>query len=90
MKHPVALHPEGVDRNSFFVLIKFRKFWSSPSTRRAWIEIILMELMLSLLAVALHPEGVDRNDYVEIGDCEKCKSPSTRRAWIEIFWRLSM
>ena len=35
----VALHPEGVDRNmyKFFIV---RRVLSSPSTRRAWIEII--------------------------------------------------
>ena len=40
----------------------------SPSTRRAWIEI-LRKLLLHLLfgVVALHPEGVDRNNGPERG-----------------------
>ena len=34
----VALHPEGVDRNTRYS--RGRQFWAmSPSTRRAWIEI---------------------------------------------------
>ena len=33
----------------------------SPSTRRAWIEILLSYLPPSVSTVALHPEGVDRN-----------------------------
>ena len=34
---------------------------TSPSTRRAWIEIQIQSLKISVSAVALHPEGVDRN-----------------------------
>ena len=34
----------------------------SPSTRRAWIEIVLHAMGVpDLYIVALHPEGVDRN-----------------------------
>ena len=33
----------------------------SPSTRRAWIEIIRWMVILAISRVALHPEGVDRN-----------------------------
>ena len=33
----------------------------SPSTRRAWIEIILRPVFGATCPVALHPEGVDRN-----------------------------
>ena len=36
---------------------------SSPSTRRAWIEIELTTAEILQLDVALHPEGVDRNTY---------------------------
>ena len=56
----------------------------SPSTRRAWIEILYPSMMHSDSGVALHPEGVDRNHFR--GSCfGGCKlSPSTRRAWIEI------
>ena len=35
----VALHPEGVDRN-LYILVISEKYASSPSTRRAWIEIL--------------------------------------------------
>ena len=57
---PVALHPEGVDRNKSCVS---RKATSrrSPSTRRAWIEIVTAGLNHTYIIVALHPEGVDRN-----------------------------
>ena len=35
---------------------------SSPSTRRAWIEISPVQVGFGVLGlVALHPEGVDRN-----------------------------
>ena len=33
----------------------------SPSTRRAWIEIMCAKPERELFGVALHPEGVDRN-----------------------------
>ena len=33
----------------------------SPSTRRAWIEILGWEVYGISDKVALHPEGVDRN-----------------------------
>ena len=56
----VALHPEGVDRNVKYpptpLLLTL-----SPSTRRAWIEMMMEALKLSDSTVALHPEGVDRN-----------------------------
>ena len=58
----------------------------SPSTRRAWIEILLILVhIVYVLIVALHPEGVDRNhSSAWLMASEACKSPSTRRAWIEI------
>ena len=37
---PVALHPEGVDRNQIDGDADNDLYWS-PSTRRAWIEIII-------------------------------------------------
>ena len=58
----VALHPEGVDRNSK-VEAKAEAVIGSPSTRRAWIEIASPSASSSQPSVALHPEGVDRNDY---------------------------
>ena len=56
----VALHPEGVDRNEH---PKLRRYVAemSPSTRRAWIEIVKDYKEYLSLEVALHPEGVDRN-----------------------------
>ena len=33
----------------------------SPSTRRAWIEILSFPKIVNSSEVALHPEGVDRN-----------------------------
>ena len=58
----VALHPEGVDRNPPSALhdIEIRQ---SPSTRRAWIEIVVPHQRAAAPGVALHPEGVDRNSY---------------------------
>ena len=43
----------------------------SPSTRRAWIEIIVMPLIRSAIYVALHPEGVDRNLNKMVEELEK-------------------
>ena len=57
---PVALHPEGVDRN-LDIVGTFDESDGSPSTRRAWIEIERSMPFEKILAVALHPEGVDRN-----------------------------
>ena len=60
----VALHPEGVDRN----IVPDTALYShvmSPSTRRAWIEILHLHIPFQIhLVVALHPEGVDRNNKV--------------------------
>ena len=57
----------------------------SPSTRRAWIEILLLVgAAASASEVALHPEGVDRNlDKLAVFELIP-RSPSTRRAWIEM------
>ncbi len=57
----VALHPEGVDRNSSPHLADSSTLTRSPSTRRAWIEIMRSRVFGSFSVVALHPEGVDRN-----------------------------
>ena len=56
----VALHPEGVDRN-VVLAHKLCFLLRSPSTRRAWIEIVSTGSRGRWTAVALHPEGVDRN-----------------------------
>ena len=58
---PVALHPEGVDRNIEMQTICVGVYKTSPSTRRAWIEIAGQNAEVITAAVALHPEGVDRN-----------------------------
>ena len=55
----VALHPEGVDRNHAKRIARHRV--TSPSTRRAWIEISFLCAQNWNGNVALHPEGVDRN-----------------------------
>ena len=61
VKPAVALHPEGVDRN-YNTIPRSARANLSPSTRRAWIEMIVMPLIRSAIySVALHPEGVDRN-----------------------------
>ena len=56
----VALHPEGVDRNLIDTNANMTCF-VSPSTRRAWIEIVEQDYDTDKNPVALHPEGVDRN-----------------------------
>ena len=59
--YSVALHPEGVDRNSIYEVLP-AILELSPSTRRAWIEILTFTIfLLTRNDVALHPEGVDRN-----------------------------
>ena len=57
----VALLAEGVDRNTFFELFGWNTR-TSPSSRRAWIEIICSGgVVTGLHIVALLAEGVDRN-----------------------------
>ena len=58
----VALLAEGVDRNCWPVLYAKRKS-VSPSSRRAWIEIQLLEGPEQRHHVALLAEGVDRNRF---------------------------
>ena len=57
---PVALLAEGVDRNDWKDLVK-SGLSVSPSSRRAWIEIMLAEAETLKGQVALLTEGVDRN-----------------------------
>ena len=57
---------------------------TSPSSRRAWIEIRKARRNLSRLTVALLTEGVDRNRTVKHNKKVGGASPSSRRAWIEI------
>ena len=59
----VALLAEGVDRN---ISACWSIVWSSlsPSSRRAWIEILLKISTSISVAVALLAEGVDRNAQI--------------------------
>ena len=58
----VALHPEGVDRNTY-LRPPPEGGAVAPATPRAWLEIVRAILTIEvLMLVALHPEGVDRND----------------------------
>ena len=41
----------------------FSLFLLSPSSRRAWIEIVINKYMIDFTKVALLAEGVDRNSY---------------------------
>ena len=57
----------------------------SPSSRRAWIEIVSPERQKGGNAVALLAEGVDRNWLVQAVSVHGGLSPSSRRAWIEMW-----
>ena len=72
-----------MDRNYFF-FVPNRLVWESPSSRRAWIEIIQAVLRVGSALVALLAEGVDRNLLMESWYSICSRSPSSRRAWIEI------
>ena len=56
----VALLAEGVDRNSIDQAAIIR-MTTSPSSQRAWIEILVMVDESRNTVVALLAEGVDRN-----------------------------
>ena len=56
----VALLAEGVDRNTFTEAIAAVSS-RSPSSRRAWIEILISCAQRCICSVALLAEGVDRN-----------------------------
>ena len=57
---------------------------TSPSSRRAWIEIKMCCSAMLIRKVALLAEGVDRNVDGRQELVAAVKSPSSRRAWIEI------
>ena len=59
-KMKVALLAEGVDRN-IAAQKSFGSQLMSPSSRRAWIEIMRTSAGATEKAVALLAEGVDRN-----------------------------
>ena len=56
----VALLAEGVDRNNAGQ-VQTANNLQSPSSRRAWIEIVMSWLRIRAKWVALLAEGVDRN-----------------------------
>ena len=61
--------------------------YESPSSRRAWIEILDIYPKWSYYRVALLAEGVDRNISAAMTIDREIRSPSSRRAWIEIALR---
>ncbi len=79
----VALLAEGVDRNCVTPCLAMAAP-TSPSSRRAWIEIEATQPERWIVGVALLAEGVDRNAALPVADKAKNESPSSRRAWIEI------
>ena len=80
----VALLAEGVDRN-MATKATTEQGAASPSSRRAWIEILQHEHRFNFGRVALLAEGVDRNMVSIKKEIRAYKSPSSRRAWIEMF-----
>ena len=79
----VALLAEGVDRNSPLLTSSGTRK-TSPSSRRAWIEIAPMPRPYTAKEVALLAEGVDRNIIRLVSVAGPARSPSSRRAWIEM------
>ena len=61
----------------------------SLSARRAWIEMVLPELIPLTDSVALRKESVDRNPIYHLKYGIVVQSLSARRAWIEIGWLLA-
>ena len=55
----------------------------SPSSRRAWIEIVVIGFYIANEGVALLAEGVDRNADASNAPGATGRSPSSRRVWIE-------
>ena len=64
--------------------LKFFQRIRSPSSQRAWIEIMDIKKLAELLGVALLAEGVDRNNPAAVVAERGQRSPSSQRAWIEI------
>ena len=84
----VALRKESVDRN-ILIIGKQSRGILSLSARRAWIEITLVQIIMSGYAkVALRKESVDRNYSANAVDQILPGSLSARRAWIEIVYGL--
>ena len=57
----------------------------SPSSWRAWIEIVRFCNLMLIASVALLVEGVDRNLCHSFELCKNVRSPSSWRAWIEMY-----
>ena len=57
---------------------------SSPSSRRAWVEILITAVWTISAAVALLAEGVGRNPHGSGRVIGRKASPSSRRAWVEM------
>ena len=72
---PVALLAEGVDRNFFSSSLTASVLYRSPSSRRAWIEIVRVNNMVRVQRVALLAEGVDRNPLFGWIHAEVCGRP---------------
>ena len=70
----VALLAEGVDRNFHGGKVELVCV-SSPSSRRAWIEIVRVNNMVRVQRVALLAEGVDRNPLFGWIHAEVCGRP---------------
>ena len=79
----VALLAEGVDRNQLIQTVD-EGVVLSPSSRRAWIEIVSLAAFIMPTKVALLAEGVDRNLGGGFCQDDAPLSPSSRWAWIEI------
>ena len=74
MYRRVALLAEGVDRNRVMLDMSGSDA-SSPSSRRAWIEIAMAEGLAEAIDVALLAEGVDRNRFTAIPLTEPARRP---------------
>ena len=79
----VALLAEGVGRNCCRCAGD-AKLGLSPSSRRAWVEILNYQGKSASVAVALLAEGVGRNHIINRLFPDGGESPSSRRAWVEI------
>ena len=63
---------------------EMQSFKTSPSSRRAWVEIRCRPWRTRLYKVALLAEGVGRNRITRRWTPQWKPSPSSRRAWVEI------
>ena len=72
--NPVALHPEGVDRNATIqTMCKLDLVALHPEGVDR--NFLLVRLVGNVRAVALHPEGVDRNRQVRSACMVICRRP---------------